>query len=201
MWGLRGQAAERTVTATLPSSLLLWDVQLTALTPANPAMLTLDQCLASGCIAPSLAAGLAVYPSSQPPKLLAASPSSAVHPPCWHRATRWGLLSPSLGLQADGRHQLPAASLHDNLSCLLPFGDTPSHSQLIPRARSAFSSPWPLPESPIMSFLGEYLPKGHLSLPIAGCHKKRLLFPTSHGRMLGHKVPTVTRGTGTLLGA
>lgn len=116
---------------------------------------------------PTGSAGVsAVSPSSQPPKSLAASPSSVVHPPCWRRATRQGRLSPSLGLQADGRHQLPAASLHDNLSRPLPFGDTPSHGQLIPSACLSLSRPQPSPDSPVTHFLGKHLPKGHLSLPM-----------------------------------
>lgn len=83
----------------------------------------------SGCITPISAEVSVLSPSSQPPKSPAASPGSGVHPSCWHRATRWGCLSPGLSLQADGRHQLPGASFHDSLSRPLPFRDTSSHGQ------------------------------------------------------------------------
>lgn len=60
-----------------------------------------------------------------------------------------GRLSPSLSLQADGRHQLPTTSLCDNLSHSFPFGDTPPHSQLILSALLSLDRPWPSPESPV----------------------------------------------------
>lgn len=114
----------RAHTATLPSSLPPGDVQLPARSPASRARRPVP-----GCITPSPAGVSALSPSSQPQSHQLLPPSSGVHPCCWHRATRRGRLSPSLSLQADGRHQLPAASFPDNLSRPLPSRDTSSHSQ------------------------------------------------------------------------
>lgn len=179
----RGQAVGHSIAPTLPSSHPLGDVQLTARSPASPARRPV-----SGCITPSSAGVSALSSSSRPPKSPAASPGSGVHPPCWHRATRRGRLPPSLGLQADGRHQLPAASFQDNLSRSLPFQGHLFSRSVNPQCLPVFF------QTPASShaFHGQASSR-RPSLPThAEWPEKRHLFPNSHGRISGHKVPTIT---------